>query len=128
MLGAEAHGVRLERELASVEVDQTELVPAALAGVGDEDLPDARLLHRCHRGRVATPVVEVTAEVGSLGVGRPHGEMCAPLLDVGAEDLPEASVRAFVEEMAIVRADACALPGLMRVDSSHPWVSKALRH
>src|SRR5207302_7823117 len=53
------------------------LVAAAVAQLGDEDLPHAGSHQLAHRVDAAVPAIEVTDDADSLGVRRPHREVNA---------------------------------------------------
>jgi len=81
------------------------LVPGTRSDSRDEQLPDTRAPQGAHGVDPAVPQVEVADHPHRAGVGRPHRER-GPLgaLDgahVGPEDLPQAPVPAFPDEVEV---------------------------
>src|SRR5207249_4883651 len=86
-----------------------ELVTAALAGAGDEELPDTTRAQPPHRPRAGVPVVGITDQVYPAGVGRPDRERRAGhtlVLDhPGAQPAPQLHVPALSDQVEVELAE-----------------------
>jgi hypothetical protein len=103
-------------------------VDFAVADIGNESLPDARLAMSLERGARVVPAVEIADHRHAVGVGRPYREIDAALAAIldhpRTELVVEPSVRALVEQVHVglaqqrrrvpsqyQSAHACVTPG-----------------
>ena len=90
----------------------SKLIVLASTDTGNKDLPDAGRAERTHRILGGVPATEIAHDGNSLGIGSPHGKGDAGhgthlgviRTQVGAEDIPEALVAAFANQVQIQRA------------------------
>jgi hypothetical protein len=107
-VAGEGHRVGLQPPLA-VRAEDVELVTAAVADVGNEDLPHAARAERAHRQRAAVPIVEVADDAHPARTRRPHRERGPRddaarglvMADVCAEHLPQVLVASLTDQVQI---------------------------
>ena len=110
-LAIECEGIALVDFVAVVARCDAILVAVAVACPGDESFPDPRVvLARAQRIRVRTPLVEIARHRHRAGIRRPHAEIdaahCALAREMRAQLVVEARVRALLEEIGVVFAEA----------------------
>ena len=107
--GAEGERIGLERHQRPPGADDLELVAAALADVGEKDLPDAGVLAQPHRMAAAVPIVEIADHRDAAGVRGPDREMDtegALMRDeVGAKLVEQPEMRPLGDIVVVHRAE-----------------------
>jgi hypothetical protein len=111
-LGGERHGIGLVADDAVGPVHSV-LVDRAGADIRDEQLPHAGRTEGAHREALPAPTVEISDDGDTGGGGCPHRERratdvavgCRVVLLMRAEDVPQAFVTAFAEQVEVQLAE-----------------------
>jgi hypothetical protein len=104
-LEASAVGIGFGEHLAAVPVPDLEAIEDAGGDVRNEQLPYAAPRTHAHRVATTVPVIEVTQDAHTLGIGCPDGEQDASdavnLMFVCPQELIGVAVPAFAEKVQI---------------------------